>query len=121
MSRRSRKKSLVARSSRSVSPAGKMPGAADCHPPEFEGRPAGWHDRWTVPGVCIFLAAIIWLVFGQTLRHGFVNFDDNEYVYENPEVSRGLTLQGIVWAFTHVHVANWHPLTWISHMLDCQL
>ena len=74
-----------------------------------------------VLGVCIFLAAIIWLVFGQTLGFGFVNYDDNVYVYENPVVQKGLTLRGIVWAFTHVYAFNWHPLTWISHMLDCRL
>ena len=67
------------------------------------------------------LAAITFAVFGQTLRHEFVNFDDNEYVYDNPVVARGLTLKGIVWAFTRVHASNWHPLTWLSHMLDCQL
>ena len=67
------------------------------------------------------LAAITFAVFGQTLRHEFVDFDDNDYVYENPVVARGLTLKGIVWAFTRVHSANWHPLTWLSHMLDCQL
>jgi tetratricopeptide (TPR) repeat protein len=77
-------------------------------------------ERWTVPGICIFLAAIIWLVFGQTLRHDFVNYDDPEYVFKNAQVVRGLTLEGIAWAFTHVHSSNWHPLTWISHMLDCQ-
>ena len=120
MSRRSKKKAPAVRSGAPVSPAGEMPGVADSRSPESEGRPAGLNDRWTVPGVCIFLAAIIWVVFGQTLHHEFVNYDDNMYVYENPEVARGLTLQGIVWAFTHVHAANWHPLTWISHMLDCQ-
>jgi tetratricopeptide (TPR) repeat protein len=73
-----------------------------------------------VIAACIFLAAIIWLVFGQTLGHEFINFDDDAYVYENPTVAGGLTLEGIVWAFTHVHSSNWHPLTWISHMLDCQ-
>lgn len=78
-------------------------------------------DRWAVLGVCIFLAAVTWLVFGQTLNFQFVNFDDNEYVFKNPQVIRGLTVEGIVWAFTHVHSANWHPLTWLSHMLDCQL
>ena len=72
-------------------------------------------------GVCIFLAAITWLVFGQTLRHEFVNYDDGDYVFKNSQVARGLTLEGIVWAFTHVHSSNWHPLTWISHMLDCQV
>ena len=97
-----------------------MPGLADSRSPESECRPAGLNDRWTVPGVCIFLAAIIWVVFGQTLGHEFVNYDDDFYVYENPAVTQGLTLQGIIWAFTHVHCSNWHPLTWVSHMLDCQ-
>jgi tetratricopeptide (TPR) repeat protein len=73
-----------------------------------------------VSGICIFLAAIIWMVFGQTLRFGFVNFDDPKYVYENPAVTGGLSLKGTAWSFTHVHAANWHPLTWISHMWDCQ-
>jgi len=85
------------------------------------GRPAGLSDRWTVPGICLFLAAATWLVFGQTIHHGFVNLDDDVYVYENPVVQKGLTLQGIIWAFTHVHSSNWHPLTWLSHMADCQL
>jgi protein O-mannosyl-transferase len=71
--------------------------------------------------VYISLTAITWLVFGQTLRHDFVNFDDHVYVYENPLVTRGLTIGGIVGAFTHAHARNWHPLTTISHMLDCQL
>ena len=72
-------------------------------------------------GVCLFLAAITWIVFGQTLRHQFVNLDDGAYVFKNAQVARGLTFEGIVWAFTQVHADNWHPLTWISHMLDCQL
>jgi tetratricopeptide (TPR) repeat protein len=71
-------------------------------------------------GVCVFLVGVTWLVFGQTLRHGFINYDDPVYVYENPVVASGLTLHGISWAFTHSYGANWHPLTWISHMLDCQ-
>jgi len=74
-----------------------------------------------VLGICILLAAITWLVFGQTLGHEFINYDDREYVSENAEVTKGLTLPGIAWAFTHVHSSNWHPLTTISHMLDCQL
>jgi tetratricopeptide (TPR) repeat protein len=77
-------------------------------------------SRWVAPGICIFLAAITWLVFGQTLRHDFVDYDDPSYVYENAEVMKGLTVHGIVWAFTHAHSGNWHPLTSISHMLDCQ-
>ncbi len=120
MSRRSKKKAPAVRSCASVSPAGETPGAADSRPLASESRPAGLNDRWVVPGVCIFLAVIIWVVFGQTMGHEFVNYDDDFYVYENPAVTRGLTLQGIIWAFTHVHCSNWHPLTWVSHMLDCQ-
>jgi tetratricopeptide (TPR) repeat protein len=65
--------------------------------------------------------AVVWVAFGQTLRHEFVNYDDYQYVYENPRVASGLSLHGIQWAFTHVLGGNWHPLTTISHMLDCQL
>src|SRR5208283_4605270 len=82
--------------------------------------PAGLNDRWTVPGVCIFLAVATWLVFGQTVHYGFINYDDNLYVYENAQVARGLTLEGVAQAFTHGSYDNWDPLTAISHMLDCQ-
>lgn len=61
------------------------------------------------------------MVFGQTLHHDFVNFDDDAYVYKNPRVSSGLTYKGFVWAFTKSHASNWHPLTWLTHMMDCQL
>jgi tetratricopeptide (TPR) repeat protein len=78
-------------------------------------------QRWRVAGLCLALAAITFAVFGQTLAHGFLNFDDSGYVYENPVVVRGLTFNGVVWAFTQAQSANWFPLTWLSHMLDCQL
>ena len=71
--------------------------------------------------VCLALAAITWFVFGQTLRHDFVSFDDHVYVYQNPQITQGLTEDGLIDAFTHTHARNWHPLTTISHMLDCQL
>ena len=61
-----------------------MPEVEDSRPLKSESPAAGLNDRWLVPGVCIFLAAIIWVVFGQTLGHEFVNFDDDVYVYENP-------------------------------------
>ncbi len=77
--------------------------------------------RATILGVPIFLMAITWLVFGETLRHPSINFDDQEYVFENPKINTGLTSTGVLWAFTHSHAENWHPLTSISHMLDCQL
>ena len=81
---------------------------------------SGARARWRVLAICSLLLLAVGLVFGQTIRHEFVNYDDGEYVYENPPVAHGLTAQGIAWAFTHSHSANWHPLTWISLMLDCQ-
>jgi hypothetical protein len=77
-------------------------------------------SRATILGVSIFLMAITWLVFGETLRHPFINLDDPEYVFENPKIITGLTSSGALWAFSHSHGGNWHPLTSISHMLDCQ-
>ncbi|MGA2680108.1 MAG: tetratricopeptide repeat protein [Sedimentisphaerales bacterium] len=60
-------------------------------------------------------------VFWQVHNFGFVNYDDSDYVYENPHVLNDLTWDGIVWAFTTNHTGYWHPLTWLSLMLDCQL
>jgi tetratricopeptide (TPR) repeat protein len=79
------------------------------------------NDRWLVPGVCVFLAAMVWAVFGQTLGYEFVSYDDNQYVCENPVVQKGLTWEGFRWALTYGGIGHWHPLTWLSHMLDCQL
>ena len=87
---------------------------------QSESRSVDWKDRWLVFGISISLAAITWLVFGQTLRHDFVNVDDVDYLLKNAAVARGLTTEGAIWAFTHFHASNWHPVTWISHMLDCQ-
>src|SRR5213083_1585435 len=77
--------------------------------------------RWQAVSVCICLAVLTWIVFGQTLWHDFINYDDPRYVYENTTITSGLSVSGIAWAFTHIHSMNWHPLTTISHMLDCQL
>ncbi len=68
-----------------------------------------------------FLTVLVVLVYAQTLDHRFVNYDDPDYVSGNSVVRSGLSLTSIVWAFTTVHVANWIPLTWISHMVDVQL
>jgi Tfp pilus assembly protein PilF len=61
------------------------------------------------------------LVFRQVRHFEFVSYDDSDYVYENPHVLNGLTAGGAIWAFTTNRSANWHPLTWLSLMLDCQL
>jgi tetratricopeptide (TPR) repeat protein len=79
------------------------------------------HRGWLTIGICVILAGLTWLVFGQTLWHDFINYDDPRYVYENTKITGGLSISGIAWAFTHIHSMNWHPLTTISHMLDCQL
>ena len=74
-----------------------------------------------VATIAAVLVALTAAVFAQTLGHDFVNYDDPSYVYEVPRISSGLSFAGIVWAFTHIHAQNWHPLTTISHMLDCQM
>jgi len=71
--------------------------------------------------VCLVLALAILAVFAQVRRHGFVNYDDPIYVYKNQNIQSGVTLDSIKWAFTTGHAGNWHPLTWLSHMLDWQL
>jgi tetratricopeptide (TPR) repeat protein len=77
-------------------------------------------DRALVAGICAGLAALIWFVFGQTIKFPFINFDDPEYVYEVPEINSGLTLHNVTWAFTHWPSTNWFPLKNISHMVEFQ-
>lgn len=71
--------------------------------------------------VCAGIVALTWIVFGQTLGHDFVNYDDKTYVYGNTLVQEGITLHGLSRAFVDIQTRNWHPLTLISHMIDCQL
>jgi protein O-mannosyl-transferase len=82
--------------------------------------PDGLHKRlpWILGGA-IFL--VTWLIFWPTLGHQFVNWDDDKYVVENPHVIAGLGWESLWWALTTGHASNWHPLTWVSHMVDCQL
>ena len=75
----------------------------------------------TAAGICIALAAITWTVFGRTVGHEFVNYDDPSYVTAEPNVAGGLSWPGVVWAFTKTHSGNWHPVTTLTHMLDWQL
>ena len=70
--------------------------------------------------VCALLALVTLAVFWQVHLNGFIEYDDDVYISENPEVLAGWTGHGVVWAFMGVHCTNWHPLTWISHMTDCQ-
>jgi tetratricopeptide (TPR) repeat protein len=70
---------------------------------------------------CVLLALITVAVYLPVIEQGFVAFDDNYYLTANPTVQAGLTWEGARWAFTRAHAANWHPVTWLSHMLDCQI
>jgi tetratricopeptide (TPR) repeat protein len=82
------------------------------------------HDRRSsapVIIICLGLALATAFVYAQVRHHAFINYDDLEYIVENPHVTSGFTAANILWAFTKTHAANWHPLTWISHMLDYQL
>ncbi|MBW2569850.1 MAG: tetratricopeptide repeat protein [Deltaproteobacteria bacterium] len=71
--------------------------------------------------ICLFLIAACLCVYWQITDHEFINYDDGLYVTENSHVQTGLTFESIKWAFTTFHASNWHPLTWLSHMLDCEL
>ncbi|MFT3782924.1 MAG: tetratricopeptide repeat protein [Nibricoccus sp.] len=70
---------------------------------------------------CLFIVAAIFLVYGGIVEHPFHNFDDPIYVTNNYYVQHGLTLEGVEWAFRSLDGANWHPLTWLSHMLDIEV
>lgn len=79
------------------------------------------HMHTTKFRISLFLVVAILAVFWQGKDHNFVNFDDDLYVTANPHVQAGLTVDGVLWAFTTTHASNWHPLTWLSHMVDCHL
>lgn len=69
---------------------------------------------------CLVLALGTLALYWPTFHYPFINFDDNDYITNNPMVKAGLTWKGVVWAFNGIHEANWHPLTWLSLMLDYQ-
>lgn len=71
--------------------------------------------------ICLALAIATFGVYWRVGGFDFINFDDPDYVTGNPMVKAGLSFKGLAWAFTHCYADNWHPLTWISHMLDCQI
>ena len=69
----------------------------------------------------LLLVVVTLALYNPVSRNGFVNFDDDRYVTDNPRVRAGLHWSTISWAFTTLDLANWHPLTWLSYALDCQL
>ena len=85
----------------------------------------GKHNLFTVNGrdlaICFFIAVITLSIYGRVVTYDFVNFDDNIYVTSNKNVQSGITLKSIIWAFSFNEVAYWHPLSLISHIIDCSL
>ena len=71
--------------------------------------------------IALLLALATLLVYLPVAHHDFVTYDDKDYVSGNPVVAQGLTFAGIKWAFAGAHAGNWHPVTWLSHMADCEL
>src|SRR5258708_30043141 len=83
---------------------------------------AFWKANLRCPGfLSMVLLFVTFSVFLPVVSHEFVNYDDPDYVTANPHVQSGLKWENVIWAFTTGHASNWHPLTWLSHMLDCQL
>jgi tetratricopeptide (TPR) repeat protein len=89
--------------------------------PRPSSPPATGPNCWATIAVCALLLAAVAAVFGQTVGYEFVNYDDDLYVSENPRISAGLSGAAVVRAFTESHAFNWHPLTTLSHLLDCQI
>jgi hypothetical protein len=71
--------------------------------------------------IAALLVLLVFAVFGRTVRDGFIYFDDDYYVTQNVIVQKGLTMDGLAWALTTADYFYWHPVTWLSHMLDCEL
>ena len=89
--------------------------------PLQEPVPAGLWSRFPAWLAASLLVVVTLAVYAPVRHYPFVIYDDWDYVLKNPHVLSGLTSGNITWAFTGFYAANWHPLTWISHMLDCQL
>ena len=80
---------------------------------------AGRPSYGSIPYLALALVTLV--VYGGVVHCPFTNYDDNGYVTENQHVQAGLSWSTIAWSFTSIEQANWHPLTWLSHALDCQL
>src|ERR1051326_3846289 len=92
------------------------------HPGPFplrwgEGEPS----RARIGPICLALGLVTLAVFWPCRTHDFLAYDDQQYVTENSHVQAGLSWRSVAWAFRSFYASNWHPVTWLSHMLDCQL
>jgi protein O-mannosyl-transferase len=116
----------MARRHRGPSPESHRPPARAPAAPQAPGTPlatlppAAFDRAWKWLAVAAALVALTVAAYSGVTRLQFVPLDDQGYVYENPHVTAGLTVDGLRWALTSGEQANWHPLTWLSHMLDVQ-
>jgi protein O-mannosyl-transferase len=78
-------------------------------------------DQWRRWALCLLVAVVVFAVYFPVLSHPFVIYDDVDYVSQNQQVQQGLTLGTLRWALTSMEFSNWHPLTWMSHALDCEV
>lgn len=76
---------------------------------------------WSVSALGLLLVVGTLFLYGPVAQHDFINYDDHEYVTKNPHVTEGLSWQTVQWSLTATEQWNWHPLTWISHAIDCEL
>jgi len=85
---------------------------------ETTGLPRRRTSSFLIPCLLILLTLF---AYWQVRHHPFISLDDNLYVTHNLHIQRGLTWENVRWSFTATHAGNWHPLTWLSHMLDYEL
>ena len=94
-------------------PVGSSPGPAPAAEPAAR--------RWRPVVISLLLIAVTLALFAPAARYDFINCDDPDYITNNPDVLRGLTWEGVKWAFAAPHVGNWIPISWLTHMLDVQV
>ncbi|MGO8796184.1 MAG: hypothetical protein ACLQLC_15285 [Candidatus Sulfotelmatobacter sp.] len=84
-------------------------------PVDTAGQQLFWRQRLAL---CLGLIVVVFACYTRVVRNGFIIYDDNEYITDNPHVKEGLSWATVKWAFTSYDASNWHPLTWLSHALD---
>jgi protein O-mannosyl-transferase len=104
-----------------------MPQKQALRTPSFSSKGQGFDHpirakhNYSAVFLCLTLAAATWAIYSPVAHHPFVDFDDQYYVTQNAHVRAGLSWQTFIWSFNAGYAQNWHPLTWLSHALDCQL
>ncbi len=80
-----------------------------------------WKTFWRTGCICLLLGLLTLAVYWPVRQNGFIDYDDQQYVTQNEHLRQGVTWGATRWALSSGYAANWHPLTWLSHMLDYQL